>query len=140
MNEGRQQLSTICRMVLLAAAFGWGISILCVFLPWSITVIGLEGLGSGPVPDDPMLNYWSRMACGAFTIIGTIYAAILIAPHKYAVIIPLMAWLTIGEGIILLVSGLRLDLPPFPFWCDTAFCLAIGILLLILKSKNNIYK
>jgi hypothetical protein len=30
------------------------------------------------------------------------------------------------EGIILLVHGLRLALPPFPFYCDTLACLVGG--------------
>lgn len=140
MDEGRQNLSVICRLVLLAASFGWGVSVLGVFLPWSVTATGLEGLGAGAIPNDPMLDYWSRMACGAFTIIGSLYAAILIAPHKYAVMIPLMAWLTIGEGVILLVSGLSLGLQPFPFYCDTAFCLGIGVTFLVLVKKNKLYK
>ena len=95
------------------------------------------------MPDDPMLNYWMRMASGGFAIIGAIFAAILIAPKKYAVLIPLMACLSIAEGMILLVSGLVLRLPPFPFWGDTTFCLGIGVGLLVvyplaLKEENQL--
>lgn len=125
--------SRIQKIILLLAAFGWGISILGVFLPWSAAKEGLNGLGAGVIPDDPMLNYWLRMAGGGFSMIGIIFTAILIAPKKYAVIIPLMAYLSIAEGIILLISGLRLGLPPFPFWCDTSFCIGTGAALLLIQ-------
>ncbi|HCE42178.1 MAG TPA: hypothetical protein DET40_01350 [Lentisphaeria bacterium] len=122
------------KLILIVAASGWGISILGVLLPWSVATAGLNGLGAGAIPDDPMLNYWLRMAGGGFTMIGVIFAAILIFPGKYAVIIPLMAYLCIAEGIVLLISGLRLGLPPFPFLCDTAFCILVGTGLLLIQS------
>jgi hypothetical protein len=125
----------LLKLILLVAAFGWGISILGVILPWSVATAGLYGLGAGEIPNDPMLNYWLRMAGGGFTMIGAIFAVILIAPKKYAVLIPLMAWLSIAEGIILLVSGLRLGLPPFPFSGDTSFCICVGIGLLVVHPR-----
>ena len=103
--------------------------------PWSWAVAGLHGLGAENIPNDPMLNYWMRMAGGGFSIIGALFAAILIAPKKYAVLIPLMAYLSIAEGVILLVSGLLIGLPPFPFWGDTSFCLGVGIGLLIVYPR-----
>jgi len=123
------------KIILMTAAFGWGISFLGVFLPWSVAVAGLNGLGAGTIPNDPMLNYWLRMAGGGFTMIGVIFTAILVAPEKYAVLIPLMAYLSIAEGIILLVSGLRLGLPSFPFWYDTSFCIGIGVAFLLIQSR-----
>jgi hypothetical protein len=33
-----------------------------------------------------------------------------------------------------MVSGLRLGLPPFPFWGDTTFCIGIGAGLLMVQS------
>jgi len=35
------------------------------------------------------------------------------------------------EGIVLLVHGLRLGLPPTPFMGDTAFCITGGIGILL---------
>ena len=53
----------ILRLLLLTAGLGWGATVLGVFLPWEFAVEHLETLGgSGPIPNDPMLNYWLRMA------------------------------------------------------------------------------
>ena len=124
----------IQKIILIVAALGWGISIFGILLPWSVATECLNGLGAGTIPNDPMLNYWLRMAGGGFTMIGVIFAAILLAPKKYAVLIPLMSYMSIAEGIILLVSGLRLGLPPFPFLGDTTFCIGIGAGLLLVQS------
>ena len=106
-----------------------------VVLPWSAATAGLAGLGAGDIPDDPMLNYWMRMVGGGFTMIGAIYAAILINPEKYSVLVPLMAYLSIVEGVILLISGLRLGLGPFPFVGDVTFCVGIGVGLLVVHPR-----
>jgi hypothetical protein len=127
--------SRLLKLILLVAAFGWGISILGVILPWSMATAGLNGLGAGPIANDPMLDYWMRMAGGGFTMIGAVFAAILLKPRKYAVLLPLMAYLSIAEGIILLVSGLRLGLPPFPFWGDTSFCIGTGVGILVVYPR-----
>ena len=127
--------SRLQNLILLVAAAGWGVSLLGVVLPWPAAAAGLQGLGAGPLPHDPMLDYWLRMAGGGFSIVGALFAAILVAPRKYAVLLPLLAWLSLAEGIILLISGLRLGLPPFPFWADTAFCLGTGAGLLLTTPR-----
>ena len=127
--------SRLLKLILLVAACGWGVSILGVLLPWSVATAGLSGLGAGPIPGDPMLDYWLRMAGGGFTMVGVIFAAILVNPRKYAVLLPLMGWLSVAEGVVLLVSGLRLGLPPLPFWCDTGFCVGVGVGILMLHPR-----
>lgn len=127
--------SRLLKVILLVAAFGWGISILGVLLPWSAATAGLMGLGAGPIPHDPMLDYWMRMVGGGFTMIGAIFAAILINPSKYSALTPLMAWLSIAEGVILLVRGLQLRLGPFPFAGDVSFCIGVGVGLLLVYPR-----
>lgn len=127
--------SRLLNMVLLLGALGWGVALVGVILPWSTATAVLQGLGAGEIPSDPMLNYWLRMAGGGFGIIGALFAAVLIAPKRYGVLIPLLGWLSLAQGLVLLVSGLRLGLPPFPFWGDTAFCVGTGIGLLVLHPR-----
>ena len=127
--------SRLLKLILVMAALGWGISILGVFLPWHVAISGLRGLGAGDVPNDPMLNYWMRMAGGGFTTIGVIFAAILVKPRRFSVLLPLMAYLSIAEGIVLLVSGIWLKLSPFPFSGDTSFCIFIGATLLVVYPR-----
>ena len=125
------------RIFLLAGAIGWGISILGVLLPWSVMDIVLQNMGAASPITDVQVQYWFRMATGAWSIIGFLYLMVLLKPQKYNNLIPLLAWGTVFEGIVLLIHGLYLNLPLFPFAGDVGFCLIVGGGLLL---SNNAKK
>ena len=127
--------SRLLRVILGLAAVVWGISLVAVLLPWPVVKSGLVALGAQPIPDDPMLVYWMRMACGAFFMIGVLFGAVLFNFKKYEVLIPLLAYLSIAEGLLLLLSGLWLGLPPFPFLGDSLFGLGVGLGLLVVYPR-----
>ena len=104
------------------SAIAWGISAFGVFLSWPTAVNVLQGLGAQPIAYDRMLDYWLRMAAGAFTLVGGLYLLLMLRPEKYWAVIPWFGWLMVLEGVILLVHGLRLGLPAFPFYGDVAAC------------------
>jgi hypothetical protein len=97
-----------------------------IFVSWPIAADALHGLGAQSITYDRMLDYWLRMVSGAFTLIGVLYFVLMIQPYKYRAIIPWFGVLMLIEGIILLMHGIRLGLPPFPFYADTAACLVGG--------------
>ena len=116
----------LLRIFLGFAAFAWGISLVGVFLSWSAAAQALQGLGAQPIQYDRMLDYWLRMAAGAFALVGCWYLVLMIWPQKFHVAIPWFGGLMLVEGIILLVHGIRLFLPPFPFYGDTSACMVGG--------------
>ena len=124
------------RIFLLAGAIGWGISILGVLLPWSVMDIVLQNMGAASPITDVQVQYWFRMATGAWSIIGFLYLMVLLKPQKYDNLIPLLAWGTVFEGIVLLIHGLYLNLPLFPFAGDVGFCLIVGGGLLLSNRGN----
>jgi hypothetical protein len=121
----------LLRILLLAGAFGWGISILGVFMPWHAVVTQLEGLGTQNISSDPMLNYWLRMTSGAFAFIGLLFLICAFNLRKYFILLPLLGFFMIAEGLILLTFGLVLKLNILPFIVDVTFCILIGIGILI---------
>ena len=123
------------RIFLLAGAIGWGISILGVLLPWSVMDIVLQNMGAASPVTDVQVQYWFRMATGAWSIIGFLYLMILLNPQKYNNLISLLAWGTVFEGIVLLIHGLYLNLPLFPFAGDVGFCLIVGGGLLLTDRR-----
>ena len=123
------------RIFLLVGAIGWGISILGVLLPWSVMDIILQNMGSSAPVTDVQVQYWFRMATGAWSMIGFLYFMVLLKPQKYNNLIPLLAWGTLFEGIVLLIHGVYLHLPIFPFAGDVGFCLIVGCGLLLKKRK-----
>jgi hypothetical protein len=126
------------RCFLLFSAFVWGVSFFGVVLPWTTAVEALQGLGAKDIPTDPMLDYWLRMASGAFALVGGLFLLLALQPVRYAVIIPWFGWLMLAEGVILLVHGVRLGLPPMPFYADTSACfLGGGGILLCSKGVRT---
>ena len=116
----------LLRLFLGFAAFAWGISVVGVFMSWSAAEHALEGLGAHPIIYDRMLDYWLRMASGAFALIGGWYLVLMIWPQKFHAAIPWFGGLMLVEGLILLVHGLHLSLPPFPFYGDVTACFLGG--------------
>lgn len=126
----------LLRLLLAGAAGGWGATVIGIFLPWDFAIEHLQTFGgSGPIPDDPMLNYWMRMAAGAFGMIGVLFAVAACQPQKFANIIPLLGLLNLGEGLILLYYGLRLELTLFPFGVDVLIGIVPGIGILMLRKS-----
>ena len=125
----------IKRIFLLAGAIGWGVSILGVLLPWSVMDIVLQNMRAASPITDVQIQYWFRMATGAWSIIGFLYLIVLLKPQKYNNLIPLLGCGTIFEGILLLIHGLYLNLPIFPFAGDVGFCLIVGGGLLLTNKR-----
>jgi hypothetical protein len=129
----------LLKMFLAFAAVAWGVSVFGVFLSWSKASQLLQGLGAKPIAYDPMLDYWLRMVSGAFFLVGVLYLVLMWHPQKYQNIIPSFGWLMIAEGVVLLAHGVRLSLPPLPFYADTAACLldGAGIVFCSKYAKNG---
>jgi hypothetical protein len=116
----------LLRFFLGFSALVWGVSFYGVFASWSAAELALQGLGAKPIAYDSMLDYWLRMASGAFGLVGIWYFVLMLWPQKFHAAIPWFGVLMIAEGIILLVHGVRLHLPPLPFYGDTAACFLGG--------------
>jgi len=125
----------LLRVFLLAAGFGWAISAYGVFSSWDAAVSQLQGLGAAGIPHDPMLDYWLRMAAGAFTGIGVFLLILAVNPRRFASVVPLVGLFLVAEGLVLLVHGLRLGLAPLPFYVDVTFCLLTGIGIWLLRTE-----
>jgi hypothetical protein len=124
----------ILRLFLVLSGLTWFAAFGGVFLSWSAATDLMRGLGAEPPPHDPMLDYWLRMASGAFGLIGVWFFALAWDPVRFR---PALVWtggFMLAEGVVLLAHGLRLSLPPFPFYGDVAACLLAGAGILGFRS------
>ena len=124
------------KMFLAEGAIGWWIAILGVLLPWDVMTPMLQSMGTSYDFSDAQMQYWLRMACGAWSIIGFMFLMVLLKPHKYGNLVPLLAWSSIFEGIVLLVHGLLAGVSLFPFVGDVFFCLVVGCGLLLCSCET----
>src|SRR5688500_7755493 len=95
----------LLRLFLGFAALTWGVSVFGIFLGWPAANELLEGLGARQIAYDRMLDYWLRMAAGAFTLVGCWYFLLMIWPARFCVAIPWFGGLMLLEGLILLAHG-----------------------------------
>jgi len=95
-------------------------------MSWSSFLKLLHGLGGPMVGYDRMLDYWLRMTAGVYTLVGLLYLLLAFNPAKYRAVIPWFGWVMVIEGVVLLLHGIRLALPPFPFYADVATCFIGG--------------
>ena len=129
--------NSIQKILLTAGAIGWGIAVLGVLLPWNWIAPMLQNMGATAPVTDPQLQYWFRMATGAWSIIGFLFLVVLLFPSKYRNLVPLLAIGTLFEGVVLLSWGLFLKLPPFPFAGDVLFCIVVGCGLLFAETRQG---
>ena len=113
-----------------AGAIGWGVAVLGVLLPWSVMTPLLQSMGSSYDFTDAQTQYWLRMACGGWSIIGFLFLMALLKSRKYGNMVPLLAVCSIFEGIVLLIHGPLSGVALFPFAGDVLFCLVVGVGLL----------
>jgi hypothetical protein len=125
----------LLRLALGFAAITWGAAGIGVLLSWPMAAEALQQLGAQPIAYDRMLDYWLRMTAGAFGLIGCGFIGLMFQPKKYAAVIPWAGCMMVVEGLILLVHGVRLSLPPLPFYADTAACLLTGSTILYLSRS-----
>ena len=92
--------NSIQKILLTAGAIGWGIAVLGVLLPWNWIALMLQNMGATAPVTDPQLQYWFRMATGAWSIIGFLFLVVLLFPSKYRNLLPLLAIGTLFEGVV----------------------------------------
>ena len=125
----------LLRLLLLGAGAGWAVSAIGIVLPWPVAADWLQRFGgAGPIPDDPMADYWLRMASGGFAIVGVVFLLCAWKPREHATLIRLLAVLSLLQGTMLLAYGLSLRLAPMPFAADVAIGLVPGAGILLLRK------
>ncbi len=125
----------IQNLFLAAGAIGWGVSIVGVFLPWRLMDFVLQNMGASAPVTDSHLQYWFRMATGAWSVIGFLFLMVLLFPAKYRNLVPLLAVGTLFEGVVLWLWGMFLKLTLFPFAGDVGFCIVVGCGLLFTGTR-----
>ena len=122
----------ILRLGLIVAAIGWGISFYFTFAPWDAAKEQLEGMGAGPIPYDPLGDYWLRMASSVFGCIGIACVMACARPHFFASFIRLLGPFHFVIGITLGIAAYRNQLTPDlhpTFIPDIVFCFLAGTMI-----------
>ncbi|HRT51558.1 MAG TPA: hypothetical protein P5279_13780 [Anaerohalosphaeraceae bacterium] len=134
MNAENKRYIILLRLLLISAGVAWGVSVAGLVFPWSTVDRQLQDLGARPI-DDPMIQYWLKMAAAVYTLIGGFYLVVALRPAKYRAVIPLIGPLHLVLAAILLANGLTLRIDPIPLCVDVGFCLCVGAGLIAVNRK-----
>ena len=117
---------------LIVSAVGWGIALYFTFAPWSAAAGQLQDMGAGPIPYNPLADYWLKMASCVFGCIGIASAIACFRPHAFASFIQLLGPFHFVVGTTLAISAYLNRLTPElhpSFIPDIVFCFLAGTLI-----------
>jgi hypothetical protein len=120
------------RLGLLFSTIGWGMSFFFTFAPWDAAAEQLDGMGAGPIPYNPLADYWLKMASSVFGCIGIASAIACARPKSFASLIGLLGpfHLVIGATLVIAARHNHLDPDLHPtFIPDIVFCFSTGTLI-----------
>ncbi len=109
-------------------------------MPWTNAVTVYRGFGielPGKI-DSAYLEYLTYLAAAMSVVIGVLYLLAGIRPKKFAVIIPFLGWSLLFFGVVTLYHGLRLNLPPWPFYPDPIISFVFGVVILATARRSDL--
>ncbi len=119
----------ILRSMLFLVALTGILSGVALLLPWSTTVDWLKRLEIHGVPASlpaPIIEYWLMMMAAACAVIGYLYLVAALKLEKYRIILPFLGWSLLFIGVTAGYHGVRLGIPPWPFYADMLICAVCG--------------
>lgn len=95
-------LMRVIKLGLFVSTFGWGISFFFTVEPWGMAVDRLYQMGAEPIPYQPLLAYWLKMASAVFGCLGVASAFCFLRPERLIEVIRLLVPLHLIVGATLI--------------------------------------
>ena len=126
----------LCASLILVSLTGL-FALFVLVMPWSsaVGVYRKFGIELPEIIESAYLEYLTYMAAAISVVIGVLFLLAGIWPTKYAVIIPFLGWSLLFIGVVVLYHGLRLELPPWPFYPDPIISFVFGAIILVAARK-----
>lgn len=123
------------KVVLWIAAIGCFTAVPFVFLPWTVAESIAARFGIESLPSTPISVYFFKVVLGVVGLIGVFFVILARNPLKYGPMLSLAAFGLVLFGVLALILGLSLKLPPIVYIGDALSGLVLGIAVLILSSR-----
>jgi len=119
------------------AAIGCLTAVPFIFSPWT----AIESIGSyfgiTSLPNTPIAIYFFKVAFGVFGLIGVFFIILALNPWNYGSMLYLGAFGLILFGLLALILGVSISLPPIVYLGDGLSGLILGIVILFSSSKSK---
>ena len=105
--------------------------------PWSqaVAIYRLIGIDLPTQIEHPYLEYLTYMAAALSVMVGCLYLMAGVWPDKYSNLITFLGWSLLFIGVVVLFHGIRLKLPPWPFYPDPIISFVCGTLILVFRRS-----
>ena len=123
------------KVALWVAAFGCLTAVPFIVLPWSAIESIVFWFGMEPLPNIPVVIYFFKVVLGVFGLIGIYFIILARNPLGYGPMLNLGAYGLVLFGLLALILGFTIGIPPIVYIGDVLFGLILGIVILILSSK-----
>jgi len=123
------------KLALWIAAIGCLVAVPFIVLPWSIVENIIRWFGIEPLPYVPAVMYLFRIVCGLVGLIGIYFIILARNPLGYGPMLKLGAYGLIIFGLLSLILGVTLEMPPKVYIGDALSGLILGIVIIILSFR-----
>jgi hypothetical protein len=110
-------------------------AVLFLFLPWAVVESMVSWSGVELLPDTPILIYFYKVIFGVFGLIGVFFIILARNPFKYGSMLNLGAFGLILFGLLALILGFMIGIPPIVYLGDSLTGLVFGVAILIFSAK-----
>ena len=125
------------KIALWITAIGCLTAVPFIFLPWSVMECIGSWYGMDPLPNAPIIIYSCKVVLGVFGLIGVFFAMLALDPFKYGAMLKLGTYGLILFGILALICGLSIGLPPVVYLGDSLSGLILGFAILFFSSQSK---
>ena len=113
------------------------LSIIGLFMPFSVWQSLAKFFGVEPFPDSPLLVYLIRAMSATYVGVGVFYIILASNPDKYRKLVLFSGIALVLLGLVCVISGQMLDLPAKWFLSDSLSCIILGFLIIVFWQKGS---
>ena len=125
------------KVALWITAIGCLTAVPFIFLPWAAVESIGSWFGIESLPDMPIAVYFFKVVFGVFGLIGVFFIILARNPLKYGSMLNLGAFGLILFGLLALILGLAIGLPPIVYIGDGLSGLVLGTAILVFFSRSK---
>ena len=131
MNRPERWLVSLLRLT----ALGTMLAVVPLLMPYAWWDWVHRGMGLGPFPDAPVVDYLTRSVCAFYAMFGGLLWVVSRDVRKHAPVIRYVAWVGAAFSVFITAIDALLGLPWYWTWVEGPLTLAACAAILVLLAK-----
>ncbi|MBN2019252.1 MAG: hypothetical protein JW749_03395 [Sedimentisphaerales bacterium] len=106
-----------------------------VFMPMSSWEPVIKFFGVELLPESAVFEYAARVMCATYAGIGIYFIILGLRPMKYGILVPFSGLVSVALGVVCIIIGNQVGMPPKWFLSDGLGGMIFGVLILLFWLK-----